>query len=202
MSETKVRKIDNHSLARNHPEIWKFIKFVLVSILGAGPQTAAQLGFSYLFKALGTDTLPNFFLFNLMAKTTSEDPKFLIAHVVYASICAVFIGQIISFVLNRTISFNANSNIAVSGFYNILLALLTIILSGAFVTPFVMSIGSTVNQRYLNGFLSEDLLIIILNQLAMAVPTLWIYPANRFIIHRVKKQEPEEAPAEQEAATV
>ena len=187
MNETpeKVSRIDNHKFAREHAEVWKIIKYFGMGFIGMGPELGAYLGFARLFSALSV-TLPNFFLFNVMAKNIDADPRFTVAAMVYAGMVSTFVGQTIAFILNRKVTFRANNNPARAYALTAAMTVFTII-ANAFLVPMTIGVFKLI------PFFSEGLAQTIGKTVAMAWPNLWLYPMGRFVIHRVKKDKTEEA---------
>ena len=72
--------------------------------------------------------------------------------------CSTFVGYAVAFILNRKITFHADANPFVSTVLYVLMVIFTIWAKG-----------------------------IIGPLIGMAIPTVWTYPCNRFIIHRKKK---------------
>jgi len=56
-----VARLDGTKFAREHEEIWKFVKFAGVSIISAAAELIAQLVAIQIFKALQVESLLGFF---------------------------------------------------------------------------------------------------------------------------------------------
>ena len=76
--------------------------------------------------------------------------------------------------------FHANNNVLWSTFLTIFMALFTIVANG-FIGPWIVTLVSAI------PFLPEFFVQLFAKLLAMLVPALWIYPMNRFVIHRVRE---------------
>ena len=89
-----------------------------------------------------------------------------------------FVGYAVAFVLNRKITFHADANPFVSTILYIIMVIFTIWAKGI-IGPWLSS--------FTNSFLPVALAPTVATLLGMAVPMIWTYPCNRFIIHRKKK---------------
>jgi len=172
-------KLDSIEFAKRRPELWKFIK------ASAGGLAASLPGFAaYMvlvpFLTRHDVALPNFFFFNFLARHMRESAAYTIPALVYGFIISSFIGQTLSFFPNRKLAFRADNNVALSTFLMILLALFTIFANGI-LGP---AIATIVFQM---SFLPDGVLNSISKFLSICSATIWCYPANRFLIHRVRK---------------
>ena len=186
IEEKKVSWLDNHKLAREHKELWLFLKSNIIGALGAAPEYLAYMLLCPLLTRLGVAYLPDFFLFNIIKRSIDASTAYGTAVLVYAFLISTFIGQGIGFVLQRKVTFHANSNVALSTFLAILLIIFTIIASGI-VGPFIVGLVGKIT------FLPEFLVQTLGKLLAMGASVAWQYPANRFLVHRVKKEKVEDA---------
>ncbi|MCL2107205.1 MAG: hypothetical protein FWH26_09170 [Oscillospiraceae bacterium] len=175
-------RIDSTAFALRHPEAWKFIKSVFgVGAVGAMVELLSHMLFCALLSKLNVSYLPDFFLFDLIARGI-EDTVYTTAVLVYAFILSTTVGSTLGFFLNRKVVFHANANMAMSTVLTILLAVFTII-ANAFVGPAIVALVSNLS------FLPESVVQMLGKVLQMMAATAWIYPANRFLIHReVKKK--------------
>ena len=176
-----VAKLDGTAFARDHKEIWTFIKFTGVSMVCAAVEFAAQFAARALYKALDVQTLPDFFFFRWLEESTQMSPGFSLAMVVYAFMTSTAIGYTIGFFLNRSATFHADGNIALGIFLNVLLIVFTIC-ANSLIGPWIE--GSLPKL----AFLPEGLIPALAKVLSMMATVVWIYPANRFLIHRKKKE--------------
>ena len=98
-------------------------------------------------------------------------------------------GYAVAFILNRKITFHADANPLVSTILYVIMVIFTIWAKG-YVGPWL--------SEFTNSFLPVAIAPTVATLLGMAVPTLWTYPCNRFIIHRKKKATIESEKAEKE----
>ena len=181
-----IARLDSSGFARSHPELWKFTKFAFFAVfVQTAPNIGSHMGMCYLLRALGVTYLPNFFFFNLISRNM-EDAAFAPAVLVYAYIVSTFVGQAIIFYGNRKITFHADINVFLSVFLTVLLALFTIFLNSIIGPAIVMLV-----ERL--SFLSESMVQLVSKASSMIVAGIWIYPANRFVIHRVTNPDKEGA---------
>lgn len=141
-----------------HAEFWKFIKFNCAGALSNIPELATQLILVYL-------------VFKCADAPESRETKI-------AYYCSTFVGYAVAFVLNRKITFHADANPFVSTILYVIMVIFTIWAKGI-VGPWLSS--------FTNSFLPVALAPTVATLLGMAVPMIWTYPCNRFIIHRKKK---------------
>ena len=189
MSKTKkglVARLDATAFAKSHAEFWTFTKFAVVSVISAGIELGAQLVALAVFKAMNISRLPDIFFFRFLAEHTELREGYTLAMIVYAFMASTAVGYTIGFFLNRRSTFHADSNIALSTFLYVLLVLFTI---------FANSLVGPAIEGFLPrlGFVPEGLIPVLSKLLSMLSTGIWIYPANRFIIHRKKKEKKKEA---------
>ena len=173
-------RLDSNKFARNHPEIWKFIKSLFFGMITAGPGVVAYMVLCPLLTKSGA-TLPDFWFFNVLAANMRESVEYTIPALVYAFIASTFIGQALAFIPNRKLAFRADANAALSTVLMVLLALFTILANGV-VGPAIATVVFKMNA------LSDALLNFISKIASMAATIAWCYPVNRFLIHRVRKK--------------
>lgn len=165
-----------------HGEIWKFIKWVLFTGIGASgiELVAHMLLLNFVFDSLKTVPITNEALNFIGIKSVGY---------LYAFFISTAIGYSIAFVLNRKLTFKADSNAAVSATYAIILVIFNI-----FACAWIGSaLSNIVLAKQWNSW--GDALVKVVT---MTIPSVWIYPANRFIIHRVKKKPANGKPAQVE----
>lgn len=86
----------------------------------------------------------------------------------------------VSYIMNRKITFKADSNIFISTVLYVLMVVFTV----AFNTWFGSFLGTWIKN---NGY--DSFWIVMLTKLiVMTVPTIWTYPLQRFVIHRCSKK--------------
>ena len=88
-------------------------------------------------------------------------------------------GYGIAFILNRKITFKADVNPTLSMILYAIMVLFTIFANGW--------IGSAMTTFAQGHNLTGGFWDMVIKLIGMAIPTLWTYPCNRFIIHRKKK---------------
>jgi len=181
-----VARLDSTAFARDHKEIWTFIKFTGVSMFCAAVELASQLIARGVFKALDVQKTPDFFFFRWLETNADMAAGYTVAMVVYATMVSTAIGYTVGFFLNRSTTFHADSNIAMSIFLNVLLIVFTIG-ANAMICPTIEGFLPKL------GFLPQGLVPTLAKVLSMMATVVWIYPANRFLIHRKKKEAPADA---------
>ncbi len=159
----------------------ELLKFILFNIAGA-LSSAVELVIHFVLEKWVFASLMGVAIGGIFAKLGYGDKGSMLSYLISTTI-----GYAIAFVLNRKVSFKADSNVALSIFLYILMVIFTI-----FMNSFV--IGQLLD-RWITVPLSNkgvgDLGILISKMIAMAVPVIWTYPCNRFIIHRKKKPDAE-----------
>ena len=178
-----VDRLDNTKFALGHVELWKFVKALCVGGMGALPEMIVYMLLCSLFTRMAVSYLPNFFFFDLIIRNMDAS-QYLPAVQVYAFLISTAVGQTIGFVLARKYAFHANANIALSTFLKIIVIIITIGLGGI-VGPAMVTLVAKI--PYINAY--PGLVQIISKIAAMAASTAWVYPSDRFIVHRVVKEE-------------
>ena len=181
MTQTPPKKLDDHAFARRHKEAWTFIKALAVGCISAGPEVLSYMLLCPWLAYLGVTYLPRFFLFDIIVQNIDDPGGYGPAVLVYAFILSTMVGQSIGFVLSRKYAFRANCNVALSTFLTVLLIVFTIIANG-FTGPWIVLGVSKI------PFLTDGLIQMFGKLFSMGASTFWVYPANRFIIHRVVKE--------------
>ncbi|MDR2687154.1 MAG: hypothetical protein LBB75_05320 [Oscillospiraceae bacterium] len=175
-----IARLDDTAFARRHAEAWTFAKFAVVSSLSGLVELLSQLAALAVYRALNITSLPNFFFFRFIEDNTPPQAGYTLAMVVYAFITSTAVGYAVGFVMNRKTAFHSDANIALSAFLTFLLMLFTIT-ANSFIGPAI--------SGYLPklGFLPQGLVPALSKMLSMTATLVWLYPANRFVIHRKKK---------------
>ena len=160
------------SFIEKHGELWKFIKWSLFTGVGASgiELIVHMLLLNFVFAELHNVPVTNSLL--LYIKITD-------AGYMYAFFISSTLGYTIAFILNRKLTFKADSNAAVSVTYAIILVVFNI-----FASTWLGSVLSNIAVANQWGSMGDAVIKVV----TMMVPSIWIYPANRFIIHRVKKK--------------
>lgn len=163
------------SFTEKYKELWKFIKFTFAGASSSLVELGVHmLLLNVVFVKFAGESINNPTL--NMIGITSKD-------VLYSFLISTTIGYAIAFVMNRKITFKADSNVALSTFLYVLMVIFTIFANGwigSAMTTFATSHGY-------KGVLCD----LIIKVIGMTIPTLWTYPLNRFVIHRHKNPEAE-----------
>lgn len=160
-----------NKFTQKHAELWKFIKFMIAG----GGSSAVELVVHMVLLNTAFSAMLNEPVTNKVLQFLNMESK----GYAWAYFISTTIGYAIAFVLNRKITFHADSNATVSIIIYIGMVIFTIFANtwiGTIVSDFIMQKG--INNNF------TDLLVKVI---VMAVPTLWTYPMNRFVIHRKKK---------------
>ncbi|MDD6728060.1 MAG: GtrA family protein [Eubacteriales bacterium] len=156
---------------QKHAEIWKFIKF---SIAGGGSSVVELIVHMILlnsvFASLTGEPVTSSAL-NMIGITSKG--------YLYTYLISTTIGYAIAFILNRKITFKADVNPTLSMILYVIMVVFTIFANGW--------IGSAMTTFAQSHNLSGNFWDLVIKLIGMAIPTLWTYPCNRFIIHRKKK---------------
>ena len=176
-----LEKLDDHAFARRHKEAWIFIKALVIGGVSAVPEIVSYMLLCPLLARWQVSFLPNFFLFNIIVSSIDDPGGYAPAVLVYAFILSTAVGQGIGFALSRKYAFRANCNVAQSTFLTVLLIVFTIIANG-FTGPWIVLGVSKI------PFLTDGLIQMFGKMFSMGASTFWVYPTNRFIIHRVVKE--------------
>ncbi|MCC8016402.1 MAG: GtrA family protein [Clostridiales bacterium] len=158
-----------------HSEIWKFIKFAIAG----GGSSAIELVvhmilLNFVFAGLTGQPIVNSAL-NMIGITSRG--------YLYTYLISTTIGYAIAFVINRKVTFKADANPTVSMILYVVMVVITIFANGW--------IGSAMTTFAQAHNLTGNFWDLVIKIIGMAVPTLWTYPCNRFIIHRKKKPSPD-----------
>ncbi len=168
---------EKQKFTEKHAELWKFIKFTFA-------------GSSSSLIELGVYMLLTGVVFESIIKVAFVNPVFNYIGInskgyLYSYLISITIGYAIAFVLNRKVTFHADSNPTVSVVLYILMVIFTIF-AGSWIGTAMSSFSLTlIDKGWSSGAVNAACKII-----QMAIPTLWTYPLNRFVIHRKKKTVP------------
>ena len=154
-----------------HAEIWKFIKF---SIAGGGSSVIELIVHMVLlntvFAAMTTQEITNPTL-NMIGINSKG--------YLFTYLISTTVGYAIGFILNRKVTFKADANPALSMVLYFIMVVFTIFANGW--------IGSAMQTFAADHNLTGNIWDLVFKVIGMAIPILWTYPCNRFIIHRKKK---------------
>jgi len=174
--ESAWQRFDS-KLGAKHPELWKIVKWMAVGFIANVPELGVYMLCLYGFQALEVKSLG---IFGFMERFAPEKEGFYIATIVYAYMISTVVGYVIAFILNRKATFHADSNMALSTFFYVLMVCLIIYTNGI-IGPLISNL---VGKLPLAVSLSE----IISKFLCMIAAGVWSYPINRFVVHRKKKE--------------
>jgi putative flippase GtrA len=165
-------KIKGKSFTEKHGEIWKFIKWSFFTGVGASgiELVVHMLLLNFVFVSLLNVPVTNELL--LYIRITN-------AGYMYAFFISSTLGYSIAFILNRKLTFKADANAVLSVTFAFILIVFNI-----FASTWLGSVLSSVSIANQWGSMGDAVIKVI----TMIIPSIWIYPANRFIIHRVKKK--------------
>lgn len=154
-----------------HGELWKFIKF---SIAGGASSIIELIVHMVLletvFKSLKAVPITN----EVLNMINIDSKGYL-----YTYLISTAVGYGIAFILNRKVTFQADSNPTLSIFLYVLMVIGTIFANGWIGS----ALSSFAVERGFDTFFGEFVIKIV----CMLIPSLWTYPLNRFVIHRKKK---------------
>lgn len=155
-----------------HAEIWKFIKFTFTGASTSILEMAVYALLLYIvFKNLNTVPVTD----NAVLSFLGIEYK----GYMYSYFISAVIGYTASYIMNRKLTFKADSNIILSTILYIIMVVFTI----AFNTWFGSFLSTLIKNRGLDNFF----IVMLTKLVVMTLPTLWTYPLQRFVIHRKKK---------------
>jgi putative flippase GtrA len=181
------------SFTQKHAELWKFIKFSFAGVSSFIVQYIVDIFFHFIvFKSLAGQTVDNE-IFRFLGIDSQMDAA-------YAYFIAAAVGYAVSFIMNRKVTFGADSGLTSSVVMYIIMVVATVFIAAwmkGFFTDFAVNrfAWATDDTGKITGL--ADWIIFVL---VTTIPFLWTYPLQRFVIHRKKKvNEPEEETAENTA---
>lgn len=154
-----------------HAEIWKFIKFM---IAGGGSSAVELVVHMVLLATVFKPFLDQPITNDALNMIGIESKGYL-----YTYLISTTVGYGIAFILNRKITFKADVNPTLSMILYAIMVVFTIFANGW--------IGSAMTTFAQGHNLTGGFWDMVIKLIGMAIPTLWTYPCNRFIIHRKKK---------------
>ncbi len=159
-----------------HAELLKFILWNIAGMISS----AVELAVHFILEKWVFASLMGVAIGGIFEKLGYGDKGSM-----YSYLISTTIGYAIAFVLNRKVSFKADSNVALSIFLYIIMVIFTIFMN-SFVIGQALDLWITtpLTEKGL-----ENIGILLSKIIAMAVPAIWTYPCNRFIIHRKKKEQ-------------
>lgn len=163
-----------------HKEIWKFIKFAFTGVSTSVLQLLVDLFCLYVvFASMEDAVVENKFLLWLGVGDQMA--------AAYSYFISAVVGYAAAFIMNRKMTFKADSNPVLSMILYIIMVIFTILVT-TWMKPFLR--GLIADAGYESAWID-----LLLDVVVMTIPTAWTYPLQRFVIHRKKK-----TPANDEAA--
>lgn len=165
-------KAKGKGFVEKHDEVWKFVKWAFFTGVGAS----------------GTELVLHMILLNFVFTSLRGVPvtaslllylKISDMGYMYSYLISATVGYSIAFILNRKLTFKADGNPAVSAVYAFILMVFNI-----FACTWIGSALSGIFSVYQWGTIGDAVVKIV----TMLIPSIWVYPINRFIIHRKKKE--------------
>ena len=193
MSDTKTNAFKNWT--EKHSEFWKFIKFSFAGVSSFIVQYIVDIFFLFVvFKGLAGQTVDNG-VFKFLGIDSQMDAA-------YAYLIAAAVGYTVSFIMNRKVTFGADSGLTSSVVMYIIMVVVTVFVAAwmkGFFTDFAVNhIAAAVNEEGKITGLADGIIFILVT----TIPFLWTYPLQRFVIHRNsgEKKAKEETAEESEDA--
>ena len=170
------------AFAEKHDELWKFIKFSFAGVSSFIVQYIVDILFHFVvFKGLAGQTVDNE-VFRFLGIDSQMDAA-------YAYFIAAAVGYAVSFVMNRKVTFDADSGLTSSVIMYIVMAVATVFIAAwmkGFFTDFALNhFAWAANDKGEITGLADGIIFILVT----SIPFLWTYPLQRFVIHRKKKVE-------------
>lgn len=162
------------TFADKHQELWKFIKF---SFTGASTTILDYAVFALL----------QFVVFRSLNETPVTDNAVLAflgiqyKGYMYSYFVSSVISYTASYIMNRKLTFHADSNALLSSILYIIMVVVTVAL-----TTWVFALLCTWLK---NNGRDSAMMIMLTKLVVMLVSFLWTYPLQRFVIHRKKKEQ-------------
>ncbi len=156
-----------------HKEIWKFIKFTFTGASTSILEMAVYaICLYWIFAPLNDVVVSNSPVLDFLG----------IKYVGYmwSYFISAVIGYAAAFIMNRKLTFQADSNPVLSMILYAIMVIFTI----AFNTWFGSWLGTAMKEAGYDNFFFEMLQKLVV----MTIPTIWTYPLQRFVIHRKKKE--------------
>jgi len=169
MKEKKITKESFKAFTDKHVELYKFIKWNLVGAIGVPVEIGSYYLFAYVFFKNFSTAPVNIWVLEY------EGLGFM-----WAFLLSTALGESVGFILNRKFTFAADANPALSIFLHFCMVTFSIFattLAGMEIIRITAGMGGAVAHY---GELAARPVSTIL-------ATAWLYPLNRFVVHRKKK---------------
>lgn len=164
--------------AAEHEAIWQFVKFTIISsIAGITEITSYTLLNSVILKSMNTEPF-HWWIFNYNGGVGGGLGTMI------SFLISTTLAQIVSFVTNRKKTFNANNNIVFSAIMYTLMVIVIICLQTYTGPLMVIAIDKWLNNAAISGTLGK--------LIWMFLSFVIIFPMNKFVIMRKKKEPAEE----------
>ncbi len=165
-----------------HEEIWKFIKFSFAGVSSFIVQYIVDVLFHFVvFKGLAGQTVDNE-VFRFLGIDSQMDAA-------YAYFIAAAVGYTVSFIMNRKVTFDADSGLTSSVVMYIVMVVATVFIAawmkGFFINFAVNHFAWAVNEKGEITGLADAIVFILVT----TIPFFWTYPLQWFVIHRKKKED-------------
>lgn len=153
--------------AGRHAELWKFIKFNITVIVTSALDICVYMVLLYgVFAPLNDQPLPENALLSFLE---IRYKGYLLSYLI-STAC----GYAAAYIINRKLTFHSDVNPAYSSALYFLLALFNIVFSSWF--------GAIAGTFMAERSLSHPAAEVILKFIIINIPTIWTYPAERYII--------------------
>ncbi|MBE6836290.1 MAG: hypothetical protein E7515_08625 [Ruminococcaceae bacterium] len=178
------------AFAEKHGELWKFIKFSFAGVSSFIVQYIVDIFFHFVvFKSLAGQTVDNE-IFRFLGIDSQMDAA-------YAYFIAAAVGYVVSFIMNRKVTFDADSGLTSSVIMYIIMVVATVFIAAwmkGFFTDFAVNkIPSATDDAGKITGLADAVIFILVT----TIPFLWTYPLQRFVIHRKSNKKEEAAEAQE-----
>jgi len=161
------------AFTEKHAELYKFIKWNLVGAIGVPVEIGSYYLFAYVFfKNLNAEPI------RLFGDLEWDGLGFLLAFLLSTAL-----GETVGFILNRKFTFAADANPALSIFLHFCMVSFSIIAT-SYVGMEILRISKNLGYEAFGKALARPISTI--------AATAWLYPLNRFVVHRKKKPKPEQ----------
>lgn len=155
------------TFAAGHRELWKFIKFNISVLVTSALDIAVYMLILYVvFAPLNSSPLPQNAVLSILGIRYEG--------YLYSYLISTTAGYVAAYLINRKITFHSNVNPVYSSFLYLLLAVFNIFVSSW--------LGSAAGSFMAAADISNPVTEIISKFIIINIPTLWTYPAERYII--------------------
>jgi len=168
---SKIKSERFTAFTEKHAELYKFIKWNLVGAVGVPVEIGSYYLFAYVFfKSLNASPV-----IILKDYLEYEGLGFF-----WAFLLSTALGESVGFVLNRKFTFAADANPALSIFLHFCMVTFSIFAT-TWVGMEILRISSGMGETI--AYYGE----LAARPISTIAATAWLYPLNRFVVHRKKK---------------